>query len=295
MRRLSRPSAISSNAIDREARSQAGMTVAEIGSGWGSLAIHMASATGARVVAINVSPEQIRVARERAAAAGVDELVEFRELDYRALDGRFDRIVSVGMMEHVGIGQFDAYFGKIKQLLTEDGYAVVHCIGRMRPPSTTGPFIRKHIFPGAYVPSLSEVFASTERQASGSRTWRCCGCTTTTPCATGGNVSPRTVPSRRHSTTSASAACGNTTSGRRARVPATARTWFSSCCCRARRRRAHRPRLHGSPPVALSAQGSASHIGPMPCASIFSSADSPHIWIAMSIISRRLVAEPQPE
>ena len=80
------------------------MTVAEIGSGWGSLAIHMASATGARVVAINVSPEQIHVARERAAAAGVGGLVEFRELDYRALDGRFDRVVSVGMMEHVGIG-----------------------------------------------------------------------------------------------------------------------------------------------------------------------------------------------
>ncbi len=142
-----------------------GMTVAEIGSGWGSLAIRMASATGARVVAINVSPEQIRVARERAAAAGVGGLVEFRELDYRALDGRFDRVVSVGMMEHVGIRQFDAYFGKIKRLLTEDGYAVVHCIGRMLPPGSTGPFIRKHIFPGAYVPSLSEVFASTERQA----------------------------------------------------------------------------------------------------------------------------------
>jgi cyclopropane-fatty-acyl-phospholipid synthase len=86
-----------------------GMTVAEIGSGWGSLAIHMASTTGARVVAINVSPEQIRVARDRAAAAGVADLVEFRELDYRVLEGRFDRLVSVGMMEHVGIGQFDAY------------------------------------------------------------------------------------------------------------------------------------------------------------------------------------------
>jgi cyclopropane-fatty-acyl-phospholipid synthase len=140
-----------------------GMTVAEIGSGWGSFAIHIAATTGARVTAINVSPEQIRVARQNAAAAGVERLVEFRELDYRALEGRFDRVVSVGMMEHVGVGHFDAYFGKIRSLLTDDGFAFVHCIGRMRPPGSTGPFIRKYIFPGAYVPSLSEVFAATER------------------------------------------------------------------------------------------------------------------------------------
>ncbi len=146
-------------------RLRPGMTVAEIGSGWGSFAIHIARTTGARVVAINVSPEQIRVARQRAAQAGVDDLVEFRELDYRALAGRFDRVVSVGMMEHVGIGHFDEYFGKVRELLANDGYAFVHCIGRMRPPGTTGPFIRKHIFPGAYVPSLSEVFAATERTA----------------------------------------------------------------------------------------------------------------------------------
>ena len=144
-------------------RLRPGMTVAEIGSGWGAFAIHIAATTGARVTAINVSPEQLRIARENAAAAGVDGLVEFRELDYRALEGRFDRVVSVGMMEHVGIGHFDAYFGKIRSLLADDGFAFVHCIGRMRPPGSTGPFIRKYIFPGAYVPSLSEVFAATER------------------------------------------------------------------------------------------------------------------------------------
>jgi len=144
-------------------RLRPGITVAEIGSGWGSFAIHIAAATGARVTAINVSPEQLRIARENAVAAGVADLVEFRELDYRALEGRFDRVVSVGMMEHVGIGNFDAYFRKIRSLLTDDGFAFVHCIGRMRPPGSTGPFIRKYIFPGAYVPSLSEVFASTER------------------------------------------------------------------------------------------------------------------------------------
>jgi cyclopropane-fatty-acyl-phospholipid synthase len=144
-------------------RLRQGMTVAEIGSGWGAFAIHIAATTGARVTAINVSPEQLRIAREHADVAGVGGLVEFHELDYRALEGRFDRVVSVGMMEHVGIGQFDAYFGKIRNLLKADGFALVHCIGRKRPPSSTGPFIRKYIFPGAYVPSLSEVFAATER------------------------------------------------------------------------------------------------------------------------------------
>jgi cyclopropane-fatty-acyl-phospholipid synthase len=139
-----------------------GMAVAEIGSGWGSLAVHLARLSGALVTAINVSPAQISVARERAQAAGVSARVEFVELDYRKLSGRFDRVVSVGMMEHVGIGHFAEYFGKIRELLTDDGYALVHCIGRMTPPGTTGPFIRKYIFPGAYTPSLSEVFAATE-------------------------------------------------------------------------------------------------------------------------------------
>jgi cyclopropane-fatty-acyl-phospholipid synthase len=140
-----------------------GMKVAEIGSGWGGFAIHLARETGAQVVAINVSPEQLAVARQRAEHAGVADRVEFREVDYRNLEGQFDRVVSVGMMEHVGIGHFDEYFAKIRELLTDDGYAFIHCIGRMSPPGTTGPFIRKYIFPGGYVPALSEVFAATER------------------------------------------------------------------------------------------------------------------------------------
>jgi cyclopropane-fatty-acyl-phospholipid synthase len=140
-----------------------GMSVIEIGSGWGGFAIHLAKHTGARVLAINVSPEQIKAAREHAAAAGVSDLVEFREIDYRNVEGQFDRVVSVGMMEHVGIGHFDEYFGKIRELLTDDGYAFIHCIGRMSPPGTTGPFIRKYIFPGAYVPAISEVSAAIER------------------------------------------------------------------------------------------------------------------------------------
>ena len=140
-----------------------GMTVVEVGSGWGGFAIHLAKQTGARVVGINVSPEQIRIANERAQAAGVADLVEFRELDYRNVEGRFDRVVSVGMMEHVGIAHFDEYFAKIRSLLKDGGYGFIHCIGRMSPPGTTGPFIRKYIFPGGYSPALSEVLAATER------------------------------------------------------------------------------------------------------------------------------------
>ncbi len=148
--------------IAAKLRLEPDMRVAEIGSGWGSLAIQLAR-LGARVTAINVSPEQIKVSRERVAAAGVADRVTFVERDYRELDGRFDRVVSVGMMEHVGVRHFDEYFGKVRDLLTDDGFAMIHAIGRMTPPGTTGPFIRKYIFPGGYVPALSEVFASLER------------------------------------------------------------------------------------------------------------------------------------
>jgi len=140
-----------------------GMRVCEIGSGWGGFAIHLARETGAHVTAINVSPEQIKIARERAAAAGVADKVEFIEIDYRALTGQFDRVVSVGMMEHVGIGHLPGYFLKVRELLTPDGFAFIHSIGRMSPPSSTGPFVRKYIFPGGYVPSMSETLAAVER------------------------------------------------------------------------------------------------------------------------------------
>jgi cyclopropane-fatty-acyl-phospholipid synthase len=140
-----------------------GMSVVEIGSGWGGFAMHIARETGAHVTAVNVSPEQLKISRERAAAAGLADKIEFREIDYRNLTGQFDRVVSVGMMEHVGIGHLDEYFMKVRQLLKPDGYAFIHSIGRMSQPGTTGPFIRKYIFPGAYVPALSETFAATER------------------------------------------------------------------------------------------------------------------------------------
>lgn len=144
-------------------RLKPGMRVAEIGSGWGSFALYLARHTGAHVTAVNVSKEQLAVSRQRAKDEGLEDLVEFRELDYRELTGSYDRVVSVGMMEHVGVGHFDEYFGKVAQLLKDDGYAFIHCIGRMTPPGTTSPFIRKYIFPGGYVPALSETFAATER------------------------------------------------------------------------------------------------------------------------------------
>lgn len=143
-------------------RLEPGMSVLEIGGGWGAFAVRLAQA-GADVVSLNVSPEQVRVARELAQAKGVADKVTFVIKDYREFEGKFDRVVSVGMMEHVGVGHFDDYFQKIYDCLNDDGYAFIHAIGRMTPPGTTGPFIRKYIFPGGYVPAISEVFSSTER------------------------------------------------------------------------------------------------------------------------------------
>jgi cyclopropane-fatty-acyl-phospholipid synthase len=149
--------------IAAKLRLSPGMTVAEIGSGWGALAIYLAQACDVRVTAINVSPEQLAESRKRAQAAGVTDKVTFVEQDYRELSGQFDRVVSVGMMEHVGVSYFDDYFNSVQNLLAPGGFALVHAIGRMSPPGSTAPFIRKHIFPGGYVPALSEVFAATER------------------------------------------------------------------------------------------------------------------------------------
>ncbi|KAA2238214.1 SAM-dependent methyltransferase [Salinarimonas soli] len=140
-----------------------GMSVAEIGSGWGGLAIYLAKVCGVHVTAINVSPEQLAASRRKAEEAGATGGITFVEQDYRELKGTFDRVVSVGMMEHVGVAYFDEYFRSVKRLLKPGGFAMIHAIGRMSPPGSTAPFIRKYIFPGGYVPALSEVFASTER------------------------------------------------------------------------------------------------------------------------------------
>ncbi len=139
------------------------MSVVEIGGGWGSFAIRLAK-EGAHVTSLNVSPEQIAIAKRKVKEAGVSGRVKFVQKDYREVRGQYDRVVSVGMMEHVGLGHFDEYFGKVRDLLKPDGYAFMHSIGRMTQPGTTGPFFRKYIFPGGYVPALSETFEELERQ-----------------------------------------------------------------------------------------------------------------------------------
>ena len=148
--------------IEAKLKLEPGMTVAEIGSGWGSLAIRLAQA-GAHVTAVNVSKEQLAVSRQRVEEAGLQDRVTFIEQDYRELEGQFDRVVSVGMMEHVGVNHFDEYFRKVRSLLKDDGWAMIHAIGKISPPGVTSPFLRKYIFPGGYSPALSEVFAAVER------------------------------------------------------------------------------------------------------------------------------------
>lgn len=141
-----------------------GMRVLDIGCGWGGMALTLARDHGAHVLGVTLSEEQHKVATERARAAGLADRVEFRLTDYRNVTGRFDRIVSVGMFEHVGVPHYRTYFRKVRELLTEDGVALIHTIGRTTPPGTTSPFILKYIFPGGYVPAMSEVMAAVEKE-----------------------------------------------------------------------------------------------------------------------------------
>ncbi len=140
-----------------------GQRILDIGCGWGGMALHLARESDGRVDGITLSEEQLSIARDRARRAGLADRVEFRLEDYRNTTGPYDRIVSVGMFEHVGPPNYDAYFGQIARLLTDDGVAVVHSIGQMRPPMAPGPWVKKYIFPGGYVPSLSEVLPAIER------------------------------------------------------------------------------------------------------------------------------------
>jgi len=150
--------------IARKLCLEPGMRVLDIGCGWGGMALTLARDFGVRVVGVTLSEEQCALARERVAEAGLDGRVEIRLQDYRAVSERFDRIVSVGMFEHVGVPHYDEYFAKLCDLLAEDGVALVHSIGRRSPPGRTSPWIERYIFPGGYVPSLSEMAAAFERQ-----------------------------------------------------------------------------------------------------------------------------------
>jgi cyclopropane-fatty-acyl-phospholipid synthase len=142
---------------------EAGATVLDIGCGWGGLALYLAEIAGAHVTGITLSQEQHQRAQRRAMERGRTKDTSFRLVDYRDVDGRFDRIVSVGMFEHVGIGFYDTFFRKCSQLLADDGIILLHFIGRSGGPSITNPWIAKYIFPGGYIPALSEVLPAIER------------------------------------------------------------------------------------------------------------------------------------
>jgi len=140
-----------------------GMRVLDIGCGWGGLALYLARECGARVTGLTLSLEQLDVARERARRHGLEDRVEFHLRDYREQTGQFDRIVSVGMFEHVGLNHFKQYFATVHDLLDERGVALIHTIGRTGAPRSTNPWIRKYIFPGGYIPALSEMMHSIEK------------------------------------------------------------------------------------------------------------------------------------
>ena len=144
---------------------QHGMRVLDIGSGWGGLAMYLAGVADVEVLGVTLSKEQFALSQARVRAAGLDKRVRFELIDYRKLAGKFDRIVSVGMFEHVGVARYGEFFAKINELMVDDGIMLLHSIGKMSPPGTASPWLRKYIFPGAYSPALSEVFPVVERSS----------------------------------------------------------------------------------------------------------------------------------
>lgn len=140
-----------------------GMKVLDIGSGWGGLGLYLAETCGAKVTGVTLSEEQHKMSMERARQRSVSNTVDFRLLDYRLLDEPFDRIVSVGMFEHVGVGHYPEFFQKCRALLKDDGVAVLHSINRSDGPGATSAWIKKYIFPGGYIPALSEVLPHIEK------------------------------------------------------------------------------------------------------------------------------------
>jgi cyclopropane-fatty-acyl-phospholipid synthase len=140
-----------------------GMRVLDIGCGWGGLALYLNRHYGVEVLGIALAPDQIQFCNERAEAAGVADKVKFELLDYRDVQGPFDRIVNVGLIEHLGTPHYPGFYAKIRELLTPDGIMVSHCCGRMGPPGLTDKWTRKYIFPGGYIPALSELVSEAER------------------------------------------------------------------------------------------------------------------------------------
>jgi cyclopropane-fatty-acyl-phospholipid synthase len=143
--------------------SKPGQRVLDIGCGWGGLALYFAEFLDARVTGITLSQEQLAFARQRAVEKGLSEAAEFRLQDYRDVQEKFDRIVSVGMFEHVGVGFYETFFRTCAKLLDDDGVLLLHSIARSEGPNVTNPWIEKYIFPGGYVPALSEVLPAIEK------------------------------------------------------------------------------------------------------------------------------------
>ncbi|MBB3981860.1 cyclopropane-fatty-acyl-phospholipid synthase [Sphingobium fontiphilum] len=139
-----------------------GMKVLDIGCGWGGMALYLHRMCGVDVTGITLSEEQLKVARQRAQDAGVADHVRFELIDYRDMQGQFDRIVSVGMFEHVGTAHYRAFYTKCRDLLTRDGVMLIHTIGRVDGPGITDAFTQKYIFPGGYIPALSEMIQGSE-------------------------------------------------------------------------------------------------------------------------------------
>ncbi len=155
--------------IDKQAliaaklRLKPGMRLLDIGCGWGGLGLYLNRHFGVEVLGVSLAPDQVKFANERAAAAGVADQVKFQLTDYRDVTGPFDRITSVGMIEHVGAPHLPEYFAKTHELLAEDGIMLTHTIGRVGGPGTTDKWTRKYIFPGGYIPALSQLVTSCER------------------------------------------------------------------------------------------------------------------------------------
>jgi len=139
-----------------------GQRVLDIGCGWGGMALYLHEKYGVEVLGITLSEEQIKIAQERAEKAGVADKVKFRLIDYRKVEGKFDRIVSVGMYEHVGPAHYRTFAAKCRSLLTDDGVMLLHTIGRIGPPRPTDTWTTKYIFPGGYIPSMSEIARAAE-------------------------------------------------------------------------------------------------------------------------------------
>jgi cyclopropane-fatty-acyl-phospholipid synthase len=149
--------------IIRKLQIDKNMSVLDIGCGWGGMAIEIAKSTGAKVKGITLSENQFKTASERAQKEGLSDNVTFALQDYRNETEKYDRIVSVGMFEHVGVKYFKTYLGKADDLLKENGVFLLHTIGQRCKPTATSPWIRKYIFPGGYIPSLSEIMKETQK------------------------------------------------------------------------------------------------------------------------------------